>query len=68
LIIFSKLATLLGSGRSITPVVGQTLYSISAYKWGGLDSQGNPQGYLNGQLSMIILDFFWCFNKRGAKW
>lgn len=27
------------------------LYAIAAYKWGGLDSEGNPQGYLDGELS-----------------
>jgi hypothetical protein len=27
------------------------LYALAAYKWGGLNQQGNPQGYLNGQLS-----------------
>jgi TonB-linked SusC/RagA family outer membrane protein len=42
---------LLGGGRKITPIVGRDLYGISAFKWGGLDSAGNPQGYVNGQLS-----------------
>lgn len=41
----------LGGGNSITPVVGKPLYAIAAYRWGGLDASGNPQGYLNGQLS-----------------
>lgn len=46
----SKLiSTLIGSGNVITPVIGKPLYSIAAYKWGGLDSLGNPQGYANGQ-------------------
>ena len=45
--IFSKL----GSGVSIIPVIGKPLYSISAYKWAGLDQNGNPQGYLNGKKS-----------------
>lgn len=40
-----------GSGTSIIPVVGKPLYGISAYKWGGLDTNGNPQGYVNGVLS-----------------
>lgn len=38
-------------GNTITPVVGRSLYALAAYRWGGLDSLGNPQGYLNGQLS-----------------
>ncbi len=46
-----SLTSLLSSGRNITPVVGKPLYAIAAYKWGGLDASGNPQGYLNGQLS-----------------
>jgi TonB-linked SusC/RagA family outer membrane protein len=41
----------LGGGRSIVPVVGKPLYGIAAYKWGGLDSIGDPRGFLNGQLS-----------------
>lgn len=40
-----------GGGNRIIPVVGKPLYAIAAYKWGGLNSSGNPQGYLNGQLS-----------------
>jgi TonB-linked SusC/RagA family outer membrane protein len=42
---------LLGAGNSIIPVVGKPLYGIVAYKWGGLDNQGNPQGYVDGKLS-----------------
>jgi TonB-linked SusC/RagA family outer membrane protein len=40
-----------GSGNQITPVVGKPLYAIAAYRWGGLNSAGNPQGYLDGHLS-----------------
>ncbi|WP_316848924.1 SusC/RagA family TonB-linked outer membrane protein [Pedobacter agri] len=47
----NALASLLGGGATINPIVGKPLYAISAYKWGGLDAAGNPQGYLNGQLS-----------------
>jgi hypothetical protein len=39
---------LLGNGNTINPIVGKPLYAIAAYKWGGLDAQGNPQGYING--------------------
>lgn len=42
---------LLGGGSYIVPVVGKDSYGIVAYKWGGLDSLGNPQGYVNGELS-----------------
>jgi TonB-linked SusC/RagA family outer membrane protein len=42
---------LVGDGRLITPVVNKPLYAIVAYKWGGLNSSGDPQGFLNGQLS-----------------
>ncbi|MFT4152257.1 SusC/RagA family TonB-linked outer membrane protein [Parafilimonas sp.] len=38
-------------GSQIVPVVGMPLYGITAYKWGGLNSEGDPQGYLNGKLS-----------------
>ena len=48
----THLSQLLGAGKSITPVVGKPLYAIAAYKWGGLDAAGNPQGYLNGKLSI----------------
>jgi hypothetical protein len=41
----------IGSGIGVLPVIGKPLYAIAAYKWGGLDANGNPQGYANGQLS-----------------
>jgi hypothetical protein len=47
----SDLSALLTAGSRITPVVGLPLYAISAYKWGGLSSSGQAQGYLNGKLS-----------------
>lgn len=34
------------------PLKGKPLYSIYSYRWGGLDGNtGNPQGYLNGEIS-----------------
>ena len=48
---YQNLTALLGNGKYITPAVGKPLYAIAAYRWGGLDAQGNPQGYLNGKLS-----------------
>lgn len=45
-------STLVNSGFSTIPVVGQPLFSIISYKWGGLDPKsGDPVGYVNGQLS-----------------
>lgn len=46
-----QVSTLIGGGTVISPVVGRPLYGIAAYRWGGLDQNGNPQGYLNDQLS-----------------
>jgi TonB-linked SusC/RagA family outer membrane protein len=43
---------LLGNdGNQIFPVVGKPLYALVAYRWAGLDENGNPQGYLNGHPS-----------------
>ncbi|TCC96310.1 SusC/RagA family TonB-linked outer membrane protein [Pedobacter hiemivivus] len=40
------------NGTSISPMVGQPLYSLVSHKWAGLDPlTGDPQGYLNGQVS-----------------
>ncbi|AYD48465.1 SusC/RagA family TonB-linked outer membrane protein [Arachidicoccus soli] len=42
---------LLQGGNTINPIIGKPLYAIAAYKWGGLDAQGNPQGYIGDTLS-----------------
>lgn len=47
----AKEFNMLLEGNIITPIVGKPLYSITSYKWGGLNNQGDPQGYLKGQLS-----------------
>jgi hypothetical protein len=47
----NNIFSLLGGGSSINPVVGEPLYAVVAYKWGGLSNTGNPQGYVNGALS-----------------
>ena len=47
-----RISSLIGSGNVITPVVGKPVYSIAAYKWGGLDNLGRPQGYLDNKLSI----------------
>ncbi|WP_127124588.1 SusC/RagA family TonB-linked outer membrane protein [Pseudoflavitalea rhizosphaerae] len=39
-------------GQTFSPLQGNPLYSIYALRWSGLDStNGDPVGYLNGQLS-----------------
>ncbi|MBD1366577.1 SusC/RagA family TonB-linked outer membrane protein [Mucilaginibacter sp. ZT4R22] len=41
-----------GDGLGKIPVEGRPLYALFSYKWAGLDHQtGNPQGYLNGDIS-----------------
>lgn len=52
----SKYTTsIIGDGSVISPVVGKDLYGIAAYRWGGLDSEGNPQGFLDGKPSTDYL-------------
>lgn len=45
-------ASIIGGGGKISPQVGKPLYAIVAYRWGGLDSLGNPQGYVGGVKSI----------------
>lgn len=41
--------TYINNGQTIiNPIVGKPLYSIIAYRWAGLDANGNPQGF-NGK-------------------
>ncbi|HUZ59435.1 MAG TPA: SusC/RagA family TonB-linked outer membrane protein, partial [Hanamia sp.] len=41
-----------GYGTGISPIVGKPLYSILSYKMAGLNPEtGDPQGYLNKQIS-----------------
>ncbi|UTA67552.1 SusC/RagA family TonB-linked outer membrane protein [Emticicia sp. 21SJ11W-3] len=45
-------AAYVGSGNLITPVKGQPVYALYSYAWAGLDPfTGDPQGYLEGQVS-----------------
>jgi TonB-linked SusC/RagA family outer membrane protein len=38
------------------PTVGRSLYGVYSYRWAGLDpASGDPQGYLNGQVSKDYL-------------
>ncbi|WP_276503204.1 SusC/RagA family TonB-linked outer membrane protein [Terrimonas pollutisoli] len=60
----TSLTTLLSTGRNINPVIGKPLYAIAAYRWGGLDIEGNPQGFLNGQLST---DYSAIFSEAAGK-
>ena len=39
-------------GSSISPIVGYNPYLLVSHKWAGLDpNNGDPQGYVNGQIS-----------------
>jgi TonB-linked SusC/RagA family outer membrane protein len=41
-----------GNGGSVYPLANRPLYAIYSYKWAGLTHDtGDPQGYLNGQVS-----------------
>jgi TonB-linked SusC/RagA family outer membrane protein len=46
-----KPATIADAINYSSPVIGNPLYSIYAFKWGGLDSEGDPRVYLDGKLS-----------------
>jgi len=40
------------NASTILPLAGKSLFGLYSYKWGGLThNTGNPQGFLNGQLS-----------------
>lgn len=41
----------IGSGGSITPIINKPLYAFAAFRWGGLNSKGDPQGFINGASS-----------------
>lgn len=51
----TRIGSLVGNGTTIVPFIGKPLYAIAAYRWGGLDATGNPQGYVNGELSTDYL-------------
>lgn len=45
-------ASLQGTNNGRVSVVGKPLYGVYSYSWAGLDTvNGDPQGYLNGELS-----------------
>jgi TonB-dependent starch-binding outer membrane protein SusC len=41
----------LNGGLNISAVEGRPVYGVYAYAWAGLDANGDPTGYLNGQRS-----------------
>lgn len=48
----------INDGSSVFPRVGEPLYTIVSHKWAGLDPlTGDPQGYLNGQVSKDYKEF-----------
>ena len=47
----TNLTAFIGSGGAITPIVGLPLNAISAYRWAGLNGEGQPQGFLEGKPS-----------------
>lgn len=47
----------INGGQLIAGLVGKPVYSVFSYKWAGLDPlSGDPQGYLNGQVSKDYLN------------
>lgn len=61
----NKIALILGDGNLIVPLLGKPLYSIAAYKWGGLNAAGDPQGFVNGVLSTDYLAIRQEANEKG---
>lgn len=44
--------TYIGAGSSVLPLEGKMPYMVVSYQWAGLNGEtGDPQGYLNGELS-----------------
>lgn len=39
------------AGGDDSPIEGRSLFAIYSYRWAGLNASGNPQGYLNGEIS-----------------
>lgn len=58
---------IVGSGNRITPLRGKPLYSIASYRWAGLDSAGNPQGYLDGEVSKDYISIINDLNTKGSQ-
>lgn len=46
----TRISSWVGSGSTISPIVGQPAYNLISYRWAGLDPlNGDPVGYLNGE-------------------
>jgi len=50
------------SANGINPIVGFPINSMFAYRWGGLDQNGNPKGFLNGVSSVDYTSIRQSFN------
>ncbi|MEO6130002.1 MAG: SusC/RagA family TonB-linked outer membrane protein [Ferruginibacter sp.] len=57
--------SLIGRGNAISPVIGKPLYAIAAFKWGGLDDKGDPQGYLDGKKTTDYTAILSDVNEKG---
>jgi hypothetical protein len=44
-------AGFVSDGLNITPIEGYEPYQIISFKWGGLNQEGEPQGYMDGKAS-----------------
>lgn len=42
----------ISTGQTVAPRIGHPAFSVISYKWGGLDEQGNPTGFINGEKSV----------------
>lgn len=61
----AALGQLLNPGTQITPIEGKPLYAIGGLQWAGLDQNGNPMGYLNGQVSKDYAAIFLAASRSG---
>ncbi|GAB3426241.1 SusC/RagA family TonB-linked outer membrane protein [Niabella aquatica] len=52
----SLVSTYINNGYFITPIEGKQAYMIISYPYKGLNGQGNPQGFLNGQETTSYTD------------
>lgn len=47
----TNLSAMLSNEKSINPIIDFPLNALAAFRWGGLNEYGDPQGYLNGEIS-----------------
>ncbi|MCA5004056.1 SusC/RagA family TonB-linked outer membrane protein [Sphingobacterium bovistauri] len=55
----------LNDGTIITPVEELPLYGIAGFKWGGLDIEGNPRSYVDGEISNNYAQIIKEANEKG---